>query len=42
MPRRNQPEIDCMFFPSTIGDKIELLDKKEDYSKKNDQKKYLD
>lgn len=33
LPGRNQPEIDCMFFPSSTGDFIDLEPDKVDHEK---------
>ena len=38
IPGRQQPEIDCMFFPATKGDKIEL----DPSDGENSAKKYLE
>jgi hypothetical protein len=39
IPGKNQPEIDCMFFPATHGDNIELDPSDSDLE--NTEKKYL-
>jgi hypothetical protein len=39
IPGRNQPEIDCMFFPATHGDSIDLDPSDSDLE--NAEKKYL-
>lgn len=44
MKGRQQPELDCMFFPCTLGDNIRLFDEKNDSNelKEEDLPKYLD